>query len=74
MPGYWWDMPSNRHNQGASFSFADGHVEHWRWVAPMIYTSGYTDNNRMRKRFRQRKCYTRIGNAMRIKPSMGCAD
>ena len=28
---YWWDMPSNRHNQGADFSFADGHVEHWHW-------------------------------------------
>jgi prepilin-type N-terminal cleavage/methylation domain-containing protein/prepilin-type processing-associated H-X9-DG protein len=24
--GYWWDMPSNRHNQGANLSFADGHV------------------------------------------------
>jgi prepilin-type N-terminal cleavage/methylation domain-containing protein len=21
-PGYWWDMPSNRHNQGANFSFS----------------------------------------------------
>jgi len=27
----WWDMPSDRHNQGANLSFADGHVEHWKW-------------------------------------------
>jgi len=30
----WWDMPSDRHNQGANLSFADGHVEHWKWVNP----------------------------------------
>lgn len=30
----WWDMPSDRHNQGANLSFADGHVEHWKWKAP----------------------------------------
>ena len=38
-PGWgpeWWDMPANRHNQGANLSFADGHVEHWHWRAPMI--------------------------------------
>ena len=26
----WWDMPSDRHNQGANLCFADGHVEHWK--------------------------------------------
>jgi prepilin-type N-terminal cleavage/methylation domain-containing protein/prepilin-type processing-associated H-X9-DG protein len=30
----WWDVPSDRHNQGANLSFADGHVEHWKWQAP----------------------------------------
>jgi len=33
----WWDLPANRHNQAANFSFADGHVEHWRWVVPKIF-------------------------------------
>ena len=33
-PNIWWDMPSDRHNQGANLSFADGHVEHWKWVYP----------------------------------------
>jgi prepilin-type N-terminal cleavage/methylation domain-containing protein/prepilin-type processing-associated H-X9-DG protein len=36
--GYWWDVPGNRHNQGGNFSFADGHVEHWRWEVPMVVT------------------------------------
>jgi prepilin-type N-terminal cleavage/methylation domain-containing protein/prepilin-type processing-associated H-X9-DG protein len=35
--GFWWDMPSNRHNQGACLSFADGHVERWRWAVPKIF-------------------------------------
>jgi prepilin-type N-terminal cleavage/methylation domain-containing protein/prepilin-type processing-associated H-X9-DG protein len=30
----WWDMPSDRHSRGANLSFADGHVEHWKWVYP----------------------------------------
>ena len=30
----WWDIPANRHNQGGHFSFADGHVERWRWLVP----------------------------------------
>jgi prepilin-type N-terminal cleavage/methylation domain-containing protein/prepilin-type processing-associated H-X9-DG protein len=35
----WWDMPSNRHGQGANLSFADSHAEHWRWTAPKIAQS-----------------------------------
>jgi prepilin-type N-terminal cleavage/methylation domain-containing protein/prepilin-type processing-associated H-X9-DG protein len=33
----WFDMPSDRHNLGGNLSFADGHVEHWRWHAPMTF-------------------------------------
>jgi len=32
----WWDIPANRHNQGCNFSFADGHVERWRWQVPKV--------------------------------------
>ena len=34
----WWDLPANRHSQAANFSFADGHVERWRWKYPKIST------------------------------------
>jgi prepilin-type processing-associated H-X9-DG protein len=76
MPGYWWDMPSNRHNQGASFSFADGHAEHWSWAVPMIYNSGYVDAqpNAQAVPPAQMPDYTRVGNAMRIKPFDGLPD
>jgi prepilin-type N-terminal cleavage/methylation domain-containing protein/prepilin-type processing-associated H-X9-DG protein len=30
---YWLDVPANRHQQAANLTFADGHVEHWRWRA-----------------------------------------
>jgi prepilin-type N-terminal cleavage/methylation domain-containing protein/prepilin-type processing-associated H-X9-DG protein len=36
-PDYWLDVPADWHNQGASLSFADGHVEHWRWKAPKVF-------------------------------------
>ena len=35
----WWDMPSNRHDQGANLSFADSHAEHWGWTAPKMVQS-----------------------------------
>jgi prepilin-type N-terminal cleavage/methylation domain-containing protein/prepilin-type processing-associated H-X9-DG protein len=34
---YWLDLPADRHQQGANLSFADGHVEHWKWKAPKIF-------------------------------------
>jgi prepilin-type N-terminal cleavage/methylation domain-containing protein/prepilin-type processing-associated H-X9-DG protein len=33
----WWDLPSSRHNRGGNLSFADGHVEHWRWAVPKVF-------------------------------------
>jgi prepilin-type N-terminal cleavage/methylation domain-containing protein/prepilin-type processing-associated H-X9-DG protein len=35
-PQEWFDLPSDRHNLGANLSFADGHVEHWRWKVPKV--------------------------------------
>jgi prepilin-type N-terminal cleavage/methylation domain-containing protein/prepilin-type processing-associated H-X9-DG protein len=32
----WWDIPANRHQKGSNVSFADAHVEHWRWQVPKI--------------------------------------
>jgi prepilin-type N-terminal cleavage/methylation domain-containing protein/prepilin-type processing-associated H-X9-DG protein len=71
--GKWLDIPANRHHQAGNLSFADGHIEYWRWHAPMIATllpgqlgQVVTDG--------QRPDYLRIGNAMRIKPIDGRAD
>jgi prepilin-type N-terminal cleavage/methylation domain-containing protein/prepilin-type processing-associated H-X9-DG protein len=33
----WWDVPANRHSQGACLSFADGHAERWRWKYPKFF-------------------------------------
>ncbi len=30
----WVNLPTDRHRQGGTFSFADGHVEHWKWRHP----------------------------------------
>jgi prepilin-type N-terminal cleavage/methylation domain-containing protein/prepilin-type processing-associated H-X9-DG protein len=30
----WYQLPSDRHSQGCSISFADGSVQHWRWSWP----------------------------------------
>ena len=59
-PNQWWDMPANRHDQGADLSFADGHVERWKWKAPMICNSfpQYVASDGMAD-------YHRIQNAMK---------
>jgi len=62
--GDWWDVPANRHNQGCNLSFADGHVEHWRWKVPKVVSvprgsaqpvagDEWDDYNRMEAGFRQ---------------------
>ena len=38
-PFTWWDSPANRHNQGANFSFADGHAVTKRWKIAKLATS-----------------------------------
>ena len=35
----WWDMPANRHGQGANLLFADSHAERWRWSVPKLAQS-----------------------------------
>ncbi len=77
MPNYgagsWWDMPSNRHNQGSDLSFADGHVEYWHWKAPIIDTLPSGDTVQQVTPG-QMPDYNRIGSAMRIKSVDGTAD
>jgi prepilin-type N-terminal cleavage/methylation domain-containing protein/prepilin-type processing-associated H-X9-DG protein len=60
--GIWFDLPAGRHNDGGNLSFADGHVEHWRWAVPKVFrTRGQTvepqeewrDYNRVRNHIRK---------------------
>ena len=37
----WENLPADRHSQGCNLSFADGHVDHWRWRWPKDRTSNY---------------------------------
>jgi prepilin-type N-terminal cleavage/methylation domain-containing protein/prepilin-type processing-associated H-X9-DG protein len=32
----YWNLPTSRHNNGATISFADGHSEIWKWRSPYI--------------------------------------
>ncbi len=32
LPPRWWDLPSARHGDGTTFSFADGHAEYHKWA------------------------------------------
>jgi len=38
-PGWysWGDLPADRHDRGANLSFADSHVEHWRWQSRKVF-------------------------------------
>ena len=35
-PAQFWNPPTARHNNGATFSFFDGHAEVWRWRGPTL--------------------------------------
>ncbi len=32
----YYKLPTNRHNNGGNLSFADGHVEHWKWQSTFV--------------------------------------
>ena len=32
----WWNLPANRHNNGANWSFLDGHTEYYKWRGSVI--------------------------------------
>ena len=38
----WGNSPGKRHNNGCTLSFADGHVEYWKWKSPTkVFIRGY---------------------------------
>ena len=50
----WWDLPADRHNRGCNLSFADGHVEHYRWRHPKL-TCWTSNGSRQASRARHRQ-------------------
>jgi prepilin-type N-terminal cleavage/methylation domain-containing protein/prepilin-type processing-associated H-X9-DG protein len=32
----WISIPADRHGQGCNLSFADGHIEYWKWYSPKL--------------------------------------
>jgi prepilin-type N-terminal cleavage/methylation domain-containing protein/prepilin-type processing-associated H-X9-DG protein len=43
----YWNLPASRHSAGCDLSFADGHVEHWKWLDTNIIAASET----VRKRY-----------------------
>jgi prepilin-type N-terminal cleavage/methylation domain-containing protein/prepilin-type processing-associated H-X9-DG protein len=37
----WFNLPGNRHNNGTTWSFADGHCEYWKWHGTLVNTPLY---------------------------------
>ena len=39
----WWNLPASYHSKGCNMSYADGHVEHWKWRASSLLANGWGD-------------------------------
>jgi prepilin-type N-terminal cleavage/methylation domain-containing protein/prepilin-type processing-associated H-X9-DG protein len=35
---HWGDLPADRHDRGINLTFADGHVEYWKWKWPKVFS------------------------------------
>lgn len=46
----WLSTPSDRHEQGCNMSFADGHIEYWRWYSPKAPGHSKLSNSNFRAR------------------------
>jgi prepilin-type N-terminal cleavage/methylation domain-containing protein/prepilin-type processing-associated H-X9-DG protein len=62
--GTWWNLPASRHNKGATLSFADGHVDYWRWhgTAVLTFTSYFQAADSSDDLARVQACTTPLGN------------
>jgi prepilin-type N-terminal cleavage/methylation domain-containing protein/prepilin-type processing-associated H-X9-DG protein len=62
--GTWWNLPGSRHNKGATLSFADGHVEYWKWhgTAVLNFASYFQAADSSDDLARVQACTTALGN------------
>jgi prepilin-type N-terminal cleavage/methylation domain-containing protein/prepilin-type processing-associated H-X9-DG protein len=60
----WWNLPGSRHNKGTTWSFADGHVEYWKWhgTAVLNFTSYYMSADTSDDLARVQACTSPLGN------------
>jgi prepilin-type N-terminal cleavage/methylation domain-containing protein/prepilin-type processing-associated H-X9-DG protein len=62
--GSWWNLPGSRHNKGTTLSFADGHVEYWKWhgTAVLNFTAYYQAADSSDDLARVQACTSPLGN------------
>src|SRR5207248_5089679 len=62
--GTWWNLPGNRHNNGTTWSFADGHAEYWKWHGTVVlnFTGYYTTADSSDDLARVQACTSPLGN------------
>ena len=62
--GTWWNLPGSRHNKGTTLSFADGHVEYWKWhgTAVLQFTGYYEAADSSDDLARVQACTSSLGN------------
>ena len=62
--GTWWNLPGSRHNKGNTWSFADGHVEYWKWhgTAVLTFPGYYQAADSSDDLARVQACTSPIGN------------
>jgi prepilin-type N-terminal cleavage/methylation domain-containing protein/prepilin-type processing-associated H-X9-DG protein len=64
----WWNMPGSRHQNGTTWSFADGHCEYWRWHGGVVpagensYPGPYTPADSSDDLARVQACTCPLGN------------
>jgi prepilin-type N-terminal cleavage/methylation domain-containing protein/prepilin-type processing-associated H-X9-DG protein len=62
--GTWWNLPGSRHNKGTTLSFADGHVEYWKWhgTAVLNFPGYYQAADSSDDLARVQACTSSLGN------------
>ncbi len=60
----WWNLPGNRHGNGTTWSFADGHAERWKWhgTAVLKFVGYYAIADSSDDLARVQACTSPLGN------------
>jgi len=60
----WWNLPGNRHGNGTTWSFADGHAECWKWrgTAVLKFNGYYQAADSSDDLARVQACSSPLGN------------